>query len=495
MTLRRRAIAAALVVLASLAGSSSVSPTASAQETAPAQKAARKGRVPVSNDILPIKIPKPSEAVLSNGLRLIVVEDHRLPQISFQLVISGAGSYFDPDERSGLAASTAALLREGTTTRSAKQLAQELEIMAAALDVSADRSLEATIAGACLSDQAVKLIDLAADILMHPSFPEDEVRRYKQRARDRLSQQRADPGFLAAERFSRAVYGAHPAGRIAATAAAIESLTRDDLAAFHRTRYVPDHAVLAIAGDVSMFQARLAVEAKLGRWAKGTEPVPAVADPSPIAGAAVYFVDRPASVQANLLVGTQAIERTSPDYDVLAVMNRIVGAVPTGRLFMHLREDKGYTYDARSTLDARQHRGDWAASTTVRTEVAEPALHDLVDEVRQIRDVPVSDQELADAKRSMVASLALSLESPPQLLGLYLTQWRYHLPADYWDRFAERVMTVTKEQIQAAAGRYLAQNRLQVVVVGDASRLLAPLQAAGAVRVYDANGLPIEGGK
>jgi predicted Zn-dependent peptidase len=213
-----------------------------------------------------------------------------------------------------------------------------------------------------------------------------------------------------------------------------------------------------------------------------------VAEPDPVTESKIYFVARPSSVQTNLLIGAQAIERTNPDYDVLAVMNKIIGGGPMGRLFLHLREEKGYTYGASSALDARQHRGDWAASTNVRTEVTEPALRDLLEEVRQLREIPVSDQELADAKRSMVASFALSLESPAQLLSLYLTQWRYKLPADYWDRYADRVMAVTKEEVQAAARRYLAQDRLQIVVVGDPARALEPVKKLGPVETYDADG-------
>jgi predicted Zn-dependent peptidase len=162
-----------------------------------------------------------------------------------------------------------------------------------------------------------------------------------------------------------------------------------------------------------------------------------------------------------------------------------------GRLFLHLREEKGYTYGATSALDARQHRGDWSASTSVRTEVTDPALRDLLEEIRQLREIPVSDQELSDAKRSMVASFALSLESPAQLLNLYLTQWRYKLPADYWDRYAERVMAVTKDQIQATARQYLGQDRLQIVVVGDPEQVTEPLKKLGPVEAYDENGLRV----
>ena len=333
------------------------------------------------------------------------------------------------------------------------------------------------------------MIDLAADVLLHPAFPDEEVARYTQRMRATLSQQRANPGFLAAEMFSRAVYGSHPASRISPAVASLDRLKRDDLVEFHRAHYLPDRAVLAIAGDVTMLQARAVVEAKLGAWTKPPVSVTtAIGEPAPIEKPGIYFIGRPNSVQTSFVVGTQAIERTNADYDMLSVMNKIVGGGPTGRLFLHLREDKGYTYGATSRLDARQHRGDWSASTSVRTEVTEPALRDLLEEVRQIREIPVSDQELADAKRSMVASFALSLESPPQLLNLYITQWRYKLPADYWDKYSERVMAVTKGQVQAAARKYLAQDRMQIVVVGDPARALDPVKKLGPVDTYDANG-------
>jgi zinc protease len=467
-----------------------LSPIVVAQDTpAPTQGLVRKGKVPVSDEILKITYPRPAEATLSNGLRLLVLEDHRLPQISFQLLIPGAGGYDDPPDQPGLAAFTAALMREGTTTRTSSQIAQQLELLAATVNMSAGSSPEATITGSCLSDQALPLIDLAADILLHPSFPEAEVARYKQRTRASLAQQRANPGFLAAEMFSRAVYGSHPASRISPTLAALDALKREDLVEFHRSHYLPGRAVLAVAGDVSMLQARFVAESKLGGWSKPPRSITnGVPEPAPVDEAKIYFIARPGSVQTNLIVGEPAIERTNPDYDVLSVMNKIIGGGPTGRLFLHLREEKGYTYGASSALDARQHRGDWSASTSVRTEVTEPALLDLLDEIRQIREIPVTDQELADAKRSMVASFALSLESPMQLLNLALTQWRYKLPANYWDRYAERVMAVTKEQVQAAAAKYLAQDRMQVVAVGDPALALEVLKKLGPVETYDENG-------
>jgi len=485
-------IALGVIGVLGIAGSEPgrLSRTVFAQDApSPTQGLVRKGKVPVSDEILKITFPRPAEATLSNGLRLLVLEDRRLPQVSLQLLISGAGSYADPPEQPGLASFTASLLREGTTTRTSGQIAQQLEVLAATLNTSAGNSPDATLIASSLSDQAGKLIDLATDILLHPSFPEEEIARFKQRTRATLTQQRGNPGFLAAEMFSKAVYGSHPAARISPTVAAVDRLTREDVVQFYRNHYLPDRAVLAVAGDVSMFQARLAAESKLGGWTKPSVTTTiAVPEPAPVDAAKIFFIARPSSVQTNLIVGTPALERTSPDYDVLSVMNKIIGGGPTGRLFLHLREEKGYTYGASSSLDARQHRGDWSASTNVRTEVTEPALRDLLEEIREIREMPVTDQELADAKRSMVASFALSLESPLQVLNLSLTQWRYKLPANYWDRYAERVMAITKEQIQAAARKYLAPDQMQIVVVGDPDRALDPLKKLGPVESYDENG-------
>jgi zinc protease len=458
-------------------------------QPSPTQGVVKKGKVPVSRDVLKVKLPKPVEADLPNGVHLLVLEDHRLPQISFQIFVPGAGGYDDPADQPGLASFVAAMMREGTATRTSEQISQQLEVMAATLNVTAGMAgLEATISGSCLSDQFDGLIDITADVLLHPSFPDQEIARYKQRTRAGLSQQRANPGFLAAEMFARGVYGAHPASRLSPTVAALDKTSHDALTAFHRAHYVPDHAGIAIAGDISMAAARKLIETKLAAWDKAGVPSMTVSEPAALAGPKIFFIGRPNSVQTNLIVGTQAIARTNADYDVLQVMNKVIGGGPTGRLFIHLREEKGYTYGASSSLTALLYRGDWSAATSVRSEVTEPALRDLLAEVAQLRDQPVSDSEIADAKRSMIASFALSLESPAQLLNYYVTRWRYGLPVDYWDRYPERVSAVTAAQIQAAARTYLAANRMQVVAVGDPARVADTLKKLGVVETYDADG-------
>jgi predicted Zn-dependent peptidase len=216
-----------------------------------------------------------------------------------------------------------------------------------------------------------------------------------------------------------------------------------------------------------------------------------VADPAALTKAGVFLVERPNSVQTNLVVGAQAIKRTDADYYAFTVMNKVIGGGPTGRLFRNLRETKGYTYGAYSSIDAPRFRGTWRADTEVRTEVTDAALTDLLDELRQARDVPVPAQELADAKRSLVASFALTLESPQTLLNNAVTRYRYGLPIDYWDRYPQRIMTITDAEVQAMARKYLDPSRIQVVAVGNGEAIARALRKLGSVEVYDAEGKKI----
>jgi zinc protease len=459
------------------------------QQPPPTAGVVAKGRAPVSDKILEVKLPRPEEADLPNGIHVMVLHDRRAPQVSVQLSIRGAGGYYDPADHIGLAEFTAAMMREGTGTRSSTEVAEALERIAAALSVTAGLSSEdATIVGSSLTEHVDVVLELMADVLLNPAFAADELNRYKTQRRAQLVQQRSSPGFLAQERYSIVMAGDHPDGRISPSIATLDKTTRDHLVKFHRERYVPDYAVIAIAGDLSMADAMRKVNARFGGWKKAGLAAPPVTDPAALAKPGVYLVERPDSVQTNLVVGTQAIKRTDPDFYALTVMNKVIGGGPTGRLFRHLRETKGYTYGAYSNIDAPRFRGTWTASTQVRTEVTDPALTDLIDELRQMREVPVPAQELADAKRSLVASFALTLESPQTLLNNAVTRYRYGLPADYWDRYPERIMAITAADVQSMGKKYLDPSRVQVVAVGKGEAIARALRKIGVVEVYDAEG-------
>ncbi len=451
-----------------------------------------KGRAPVSDKLLEVKLPRPQEADLPNGLHVMVLEDRRAPQVGIQLSMRGAGGYYDPADHAGLAQFTAANVREGTTTRSTTEIAEQLDRLSATLNVTTGMSSEdATVAASALTEHLDMVLDLMADVLLSPTFPEQDFARYKAQTRAQLLQQRAQAGFLAIERFSIVVAGDHPDGRISPSVASLEKTTRNDLMAFHRARYVPDHAVIAIAGDISMADAMRKIQARLGSWKKTGTPPPTVTDPAPLQRSGIFLVDRPNSVQTNLMVGAQAIRRTDPDYFALTVLNKVIGGGPTGRLFRHLREEKGYTYGASSSIDAPRFRGVWVADTEVRTEVTEAALNDLLDELRQARETRIPPKEFADAKRSLVASFALTLESPQALLNNAVTRYRYNLPTDYWDRYPDRIMAITDADAQAMAKKYLDPSRLQIIAVGNSEGVARALRKLGPVEVYDAEGRKI----
>lgn len=486
-----RPISIAIVIAAAVAVAA---PLVSARRQGAAQAqgsqaVVMKGRAPVSTDTIKVTLPRPVESDLSNGVHLMVLEDRRAPQVSFQLIVPGAGGFYDPADLPGLSSITASMMREGTTTRSTLQISELLETMAATVLVSSGlSSVTASISGTCLTESFPKTVGLAADLLLNPTFPQEELDRYKTRTRGGLVNQRANPSFLASEMTSRVIYGNHPASRISLTPETLDKITRDALVAFHQSHFVPDKAILAIAGDITPAEARKLAESTLGAWKRAGIAEPAVTEPPALGPAHVSFIARPNSVQSSLWVGTQGITRTSPDYDVVTVMNAIIGGGPTGRLFTHLREEKGYTYGAYSNISAPQFRGNWIASLDVRTEVTEPALRDLMAEIARMRDEAVPDKEFQDRKRGIVSTFALSLESPATVLNNHVTRYLYRLPLDYWDRLPERIAAVTQAQVQAAAKKYLDPSRLQIVVVGDADKIAALLAQFGTVETYDTNG-------
>lgn len=451
-----------------------------------------KGKAPVSNEVLKVTLPKPKETTLSNGLKLMVLEDHRVPQVSFELEIPGAGGYYDPADRIGLASWAASMMREGTTTKSSQQISEALETMGASLFASGGASsTNADISGSALTESFPKLMELTADMILHPAFAPAEWDRYKARTKPQFTQLRTNPGFLANEMFNKIVYGSHPAGRIFASPTALDVVTVADLAAYQKSHYVPDHAVLAFAGDITLEQAKTLTEKYFADWKKSGTPAAAKpTDPGPMAPVRVYLVNRPNSVQTTLYVGTQGLTRTNPDYVPLAVANRVLGGT-MGRLFRHLREEKGYTYGIGSSISTAPYVSDWSASTSVRTDVTEPALRDLLAEIAEMRDKPVPEKELADSKRAVVAQFALSLESPQRVLAYSLENWEQNLPATYWDTYPAKISAVTAEQAQAAAKKYWDPSRLQIVAVGDGAKIREILAKFGNVEVYDSEGRPV----
>jgi predicted Zn-dependent peptidase len=460
--------------------------------SAPPSKVERLNKAPVSREILRVKLPRPTEARLANGLTVLILEDRRAPYVTMQLHLDGAGALFEPREAAGLANATALMLREGTKSRSSVQIAEEIDRLGAALGAgSAFGSPEAVLSASGLSENFAEWFALAVDVLLNPSFPAEELDKLKQRQRAQLREQRSSAGFLISERFNRAVYGDHPAARVSMTAESINRLDRAALIGWHRERYAPERAILGIAGDVRAEALLPKLEEHFAGWKKRDLPQPWPANPTPSRNKRVFLVNRPDSVQTTLALGNIAIDRRSSDYMPMVVMNYIIGGGASSRLFLNLREEKGYTYGVYSDLNALRYPGPWRAGGSMRTEVTEAALQEFFYELRRMAEERVTAEELEASKRAIIASFALSVEQPSRLLGFAVVAKQYGFPPDYWDSYPAKIAAVTAADVQRVARKYLNLDAIQLVAVGDAGKIRNVLKKYGEVEVYDSNGKPL----
>lgn len=438
-----------------------------------------KGKVPVNPETLRVRLPRPQEATLANGLQVYLLEDRKLPTFHLRFVIHGGGVADPPDKR-GVAMVTASLLREGTKSRTSREIAEQLARLGSSMSASASpSSIESTVSVAGLSERLDATLEIVADILRNPTFPQVELDKFKARFVSQLQYQRSLPSFIAQEHFLRAIYRDHPGGLIVPSDEVIAALEWEDLARYHATYYRPNNMFVLAYGDVSLKDLVAMLERVFGSWKR--EKVPGLELPtlSPPDEARVFIIDRPGSVQTSLRVGALGIDRRSSDYFAMVVMNYILGGSPASRLFTNLREDKGYTYGVSSSFTGSTFPGIVVTATDVRTEVTEDALRELMQELERIAHEPVGDEELEHAKRALIGRFALSLESPQALLSNLATQKIYGFPDDYWDTYPQHLEAVTKEDIQRVARKYYAADRLQVVAVGDERSIRKVLEQYG----------------
>ena len=440
-----------------------------------------KGKAPVNPQTLRVVLPKAQEATLSNGLRVALLEDHKIPTFSLQLLLTGGG-LDDPADQRGVAMVTASLLREGTTARTSRQIAEQLATLGGFFSASASPSSgETSISMGGLSDKADQILAIAADVVRNPAFPDAELAKYKSRFLSQLQQQRATPAFVAQEEFMRAVYGAHPGSFVVPQENVLRALTRADLASYHKAHYMPNNGIVLAYGDFKLGDLVQKLERAFGDWPKGqarTISLPALTPPGK---SRVLLVDRPGSVQTSLWLGGLGIERRSDDYFAVLVMNHILGGGPASRLFVNLREKKGYTYGVYSVFNGSRFPGVMLASMDVRTDVTDPALQDLAAELRRMGSEPVPEDELKNAKRALIGGFALSLDSPQTLISNLATQKIYNLPPDYWDAYPQRVEAITAADVQRVAKKYYDAGKLQIVAVGDGAAVKQVLEKYGTV--------------
>jgi zinc protease len=446
----------------------------------------RKNQAPVSNDVLRVKFPKPSESKLKNGMALMVLEDHRSPTLDVEISMP-ASSLNNPRELAGLPDATTSLLRLGTKTRTSLQIASTLQELGASLGAGIGEKT-ASFRFTTLSENLDQVLDLLADIMFNPSFPQDELDKWKDRQLSSLQQIRAQPAFLGQERFFAVMYPNDNRSIVAPTPEAIRKITRDLIVDYYDKNFRPEGGRVAVSGDISAKEIAAKLDKTLGTWKGSAAKPPELPLPSAIADKKIYLINRPNSVQSNVYIGNLAIDRLNPDYIPVVVMNHVLGGGPASRLFRNIREEKGYTYGISSGFSASHYINYFVLSTSVRTEVTGPALEEIFKELRDIRDRPVPADELGLAKRAMVANFALSTESSATGLRNATMIKEYGLPADYWDTYPERISKVTAEDVQRVAKKYIPADNAQIIVIGDGPKIEEALAKFGPIEKWDSDG-------
>jgi len=453
----------------------------------PLQAVVLKGLAPVAPASAPKPFPQPSVVTLPNGLRVFVLEDHRLPTVECRLALR-AGPVFEM--LPGTASLTAALITEGTQTRSELALAQATEQWGARLTVQAENE-HCVLRLAGPSEAAPALLDVLGDVVLHPAFAENRLARvrFQQAA---LDSQQVNSTSVAGRVSGRLFYGDTPYALPAATARDYDALGRQDVIAFYERLYRPNGAVLGIVGDVRAADILPRVRRLFAPWppAPVTPPLPVAPFIAPNARR-VALVDWRYGADTFLTFQSLIVGRGDPDYVPLAVANQLLGGYSSGRLFQNLRESNGYTYGASSWLAAASWPGLWSAGTSVPYEDTQDAVRAVNEELRRLREEPVPGEELARAKRSLIGGFALTRDRPGDLLGRLMDVYEYGLPPDYWQAYPARVQAVTARDIQRIARKYLAADHVQIIAIGPAAKIEGDLRSEGPIDRYDERGYPL----
>lgn len=456
---------------------------------APAAAAAQ-ATPPAPLEQRPIRFPQFAESRLPNGLRLLVVENHALPIANLNLYVR-SGAAADPADRLGLAQMTAAVLDKGTATRTAVQISETVEGVGGSMGAGADQD-NVTVSVGVLSDQLPLAFELLSDVVLRPSFPQQEIETSRAQQLAALRAALGNPTTLASRMFERQVYGAaHPYGR-RSTPQSVAALTRDDLVAFHGAHFVPGNALLVVSGDVTPAQAQEMARRWLGEWSGAAAPRGALPTPPARERAEIYFIHRPNSVQSSLYVGHVGIQPDDPDYYAVQVLNMVLGLSGDSRLEEVLRGEHGWTYGARSRFTRLVGGGAFSASTDVRSAVTDSALAELMVQLRRIREEPVPQAELDRAKSFLVASFPASVETSAQAAGQLATTRLLGLPAEHLTQYAQRVGAISAADVQRVAREYLHPERAVLVVVGDAAQVLEKVRPIAPVSVFDVEGRPLD---
>jgi zinc protease len=437
----------------------------------------------------PLNLPVPKSFQLANGLTVIYNERPGLPVVAANLVVR-TGSDANPADTPGLANFTVAMLDQGTTTRNAPQIADEVAQLGATLATSS--SMDASLVKVrSLKKNFPAALDLLGDLVLRPSFPKEEIERQRTSRLGEFVQRRENPTVVANQAMSAALYGPrHPYGYPEiGTEASIKATRREDMLAFWNQNFVPNNAALVVTGNISAAELRALAEKEFGAWPRGTPAQAQLGAPATTA-ARLVLVDKAGAPQTRLCVAMVGVPRSTPDYAALEVMNTALGGLFSSRINLNLREVHGYTYGAGSRFVYRRSAGPFFVSTGVRTDVTAPALTEILKEIQRMAQTQLTPKELTLAKDWQVRSLPGEFETSTSAATSFTSLYLYDLGLDYYSQLPGRLSSITSEAAQAVAKKYLVPEKMVTIAVGDRAKIepeLAKLNL-GRVEIRDADG-------
>jgi len=436
-----------------------------------------------------IKIGDYESFELKNGLKVIVVENHKLPRVSFSLIIDR-----DPimeKDKVGYISMAGQMLRRGTQTRTKDQIDEEVDFIGASLAAGSN-----SIYASSLTKHKEKLLELMTDILYNPIFPEEELEKVKKQTLSAIASQKDDPDAIAGNVSNVVLYSKnHPYGEIQLESH-VENISRQDLLDYYKTYFKSNISYLAIVGDIKIKEAKKLVKKYFRKWESGEVPEHSYEIPQVPEQNTVALVNRSASVQTVLNLSLPIVlGKGDPDVIKSSVMNQILGGSSASRLFKNIREDKGYTYGAYSSLSSDELVGSFSAGASVRNEVTDSAITEFIYEFKRIRENKVSDEELLLAKNVLIGSFGRALESPQTVASFAISIERYNLPQDYYNTYVKKVESVSSSDVQEMALKYVKPENLYIIAVGKGAEIEDQLKKFGEVTYYDPYGNEVDPAK
>jgi predicted Zn-dependent peptidase len=420
----------------------------------------------------PFHLAKTEDFTLSNGMRVTLVPYGVVPHVAVRAYVH-AGGVNESANQVWLSRLTGLLLKEGTRTRSAEQLAQEAADTGAQLDI--DAGVEFTsIGGVALSDHATEFVKLVADVLMNPALPASQAARLKADLSRELAVAKTQPSELARERFLQALFPDSPYSRIFPAESALESYTAEDAQAFYRTNFNPARTHLYVAGKLDP-GLRAAIRTAFESWPKGAEASSVTANP--VKARSVTMIDRPGAAQSTLYIGLPVADPTSPDYIPLDVTNALLGGSFVSRITANIREQKGYTYSPRSQIGTRTHLAYWVEIADVTTSVTGPSLKEIFYEIDRLRKEPPSESELKGIEAYLAGLFVLkNTASPDAVIAQLHFVDSQGLNRSFLSEYVQKVLAVKPQDIQSISEKYLAPDKMTIVIAGDKSKIADQVQ-------------------